>query len=87
MLVTNCLSREKNVIRVLEREVWSLKSTSFLLPVVIQLKMLGFTLIVKGGEKEEKKGISKDGKKSWNLLEASVSGMSMEISVFALFLL
>ena len=62
--MTNCLSREKNVIRVLEREVWSLKSTSFLLPVVIQLKMLGFTLIVKGGKKEEKKSISKDGKKS-----------------------
>lgn len=66
MLVTNCLSREKNVIRVLEREVWSVKSTSFLLPVVIQLKMLGFTIIVKGGKKEKKKKkhISKDDEKS-----------------------
>ena len=63
--MTNCLSREKNVIRVLEREVWSVKSTSFLLPVVIQLKMLGFTIIVKGGKKEKKKKhISKDDEKS-----------------------
>ena len=53
--MTNCLSRDENVIRVLEREVWSVESTSFLLPVVIQLKMLGFTIIVKGGKKEKKK--------------------------------
>lgn len=66
MLVTNCLSREKNVIRVLEREVWSVKSTSFLLPVVIQVKMLGFTIIVKGGKKGggKKKRISKDDEKT-----------------------
>lgn len=55
MLVTNCLSREKNVNRVLEREVWSVKSTSFLLPVVIQVKMLGFTIIVKDGKKGKNK--------------------------------
>ena len=64
--MTNCLSRDENVIRVLEREVWSVESTSFLLPVVIQLKMLGFTIIVKGGKKEKKKKkhISKDDEKS-----------------------
>ena len=53
--MTNCLSRDENVIRVLEREVWSVESTSFLLPVVIQLKMLGFTIIVKGGKNKKSK--------------------------------